>query len=314
MKKFLLSLAILCSLELVSCYKKIPEESQEPRAPVQKEEPQKEEALPDEAETKDLPFRPYANALTELKNHNLTDAKRWFAITISDFPRSEFAKMAKVMNLMILLSEELGNLRCLKFWNEKNESLKEVSEKNPLLEKALERDMVFFQERAEMLGIELIRAPLILKKEALVIEKFDFSISLQEEDNDDIDDTEFIESLKKATDYETITKGKDSFIEKQTLKNLFSFITEFFNVTLQKATINIIEAPIDYLQFLNALGTRLYYISMSMGENEGKKAEFIAESKRILRMAKDLSENDKYNSHRLKVLDLLDKIEKEEVE
>jgi len=120
--------------------------------------------------------------------------------------------------------------------------------------------------------------------------------------------------LKKATDYETITKGKDSFIEKQTLKNLFSFITEFFNVTLQKATINIIEAPIDYLQFLNALGTRLYYISMSMGENEGKKAEFIAESKRILRMAKDLSENDKYNSHRLKVLDLLDKIEKEEVE
>ena len=88
MNKFLVYFSILFCLYLTSCYKKIPREPEKPKEPIQKEEPQKEEALPDEVETKDLPFRPYANGLTEIKVHNLTDAKRWFAITISDFPHS----------------------------------------------------------------------------------------------------------------------------------------------------------------------------------------------------------------------------------
>src|SRR3989338_2922909 len=123
MKKYWLCISILLCFQLTSCYKKIPRRSEEPLLPLQKEE-----ALPDEAQTKDLPFRPYENALTALKSHNYSEAKRWFSITISDFPNSDFAKMAKVMNSVILLSEELGNLRSLKLWNEKNESLKTGAE------------------------------------------------------------------------------------------------------------------------------------------------------------------------------------------
>ncbi len=261
--------------------------------------------------SQDLPFRPYANGLTELKTHNYSDAKRWFSITISDFPNSEFAKMAKVMNSVILLAEELGNLRCLKFWNEKNESLKASGETGSLLQQAIERDMVAFEQKAQMLGKELVHSSTLVDIKDLTVEKFDLSLSLEEKYVSDLDNTQFIELLRNATNYEQINAGKDEFIREQTIKNFLSFSTEFFKVTLMKGTVNLIEAPADYLVFLNALGTRLYYISESSAQDENQRVEYIDASKRILLMAKTISENDKYNAQRLKIIDLLNRIEKE---